>query len=203
MPYGDYHDAPGVRTGLCAIGSTLSSHDSVTGDEAELATLIQFVLEAYDRAAASANRVGVSSWPERLIHSDWHPGNLLFRDDKVVAVIDYDTLRRSRRGVDVANGALQFSMVATGDPAKWPDHLDEERFHVFLSGYESLTPLTDREWSCIPDLMIEALIAECVAPIAETGSFGRWAGYRILQMVRRKIKWLESHTEQMSRVRAR
>lgn len=199
-PRGSYHDAPGVRTGLCTIGSTLSSHDSFTGDEAELATLTQFLLAAFDRAAESVNRVDLRSWPERVIHSDWHPGNLLFRNQNVVAVIDYDASRLAQRVIDVANGALQFSMVAGGDPATWPEHLDEERFRAFIRGYEgdeSLAGLSEPERSCLSGLMIEALIAECVPPITQTGSMGRWAGYRVLLMVRRKVKWLEAHVERL------
>jgi len=192
-PRGDFHDAPGVRTGLCAIGSTLSSHDSFSGDEAELATLIQFLLGQYDRAADSVNAAGLSTWPERIIHSDWHPGNLLFRNQKVVAVVDYDSVRYSRLAVDVANGALQFSIIGGGDPDTWPDHLDEERLAAFLAGYESLVSISKEERQCIPWLMSEALIAECVPPITETGSVGRWAGFRVLQMVRRKLTWLESN----------
>ncbi len=190
VPRGDYHDVAGVRTGLCNIGATLSSHDSFTGDEAELAGLTQFLLLAYDRAAENVNRGEFASWTERIIHSDWHPGNLLFRNDTVVAVLDYDTVRSSRRVIDVANGALQFSMIAGGDPATWPDHLDEDRFRAFLSGYESQTSLSDGERGVVADLMIEALIAECVTPITETGSVGRWAGFRVLQMVRRKVAWI-------------
>ena len=196
-PHGDYHDAPGARTGLCSIGSTLSSHDSFTGDEAELATLVQNLLASYDTAAGAVNRVDLSSWPERVIHADWHPGNLLFRNQKVVAVIDYDTLRISRLVIDVANGALQFSMLAGGDPATWPNHLDEERFDAFLSGYESLSPLSTGERDLIPTLMIEALVVECVPPITETGSVGRWAGYRVLQMVQRKIHWMAANGKRL------
>ena len=199
MPSGSYHDAPGVRTGLYAISSTLSSHDSFTGDEAELATLIQFLLGAYDTAAESVNRAGIASWPERIVHSDWHPGNLLFREGKVVAVIDYDTIRCFRSAADVANGALQFSMLAAGDPAGWPDHIDERRFRAFLTGYGSLLPLSPETRSSLCDLMTEALIAECVAPIAATGSIGQWAGFRVLQMVRRKINWLASHADSLCR----
>ncbi len=198
-PHGDYHDAPGVRTGLCSIGSTLSSHDSFTGDEAELATLVQTLLAAYDRSAESVNGAGLLAQPERVIHSDWHPGNLLFRNQKVVAVIDYDAVRFSRRVVDVANGALQFSIVASGDPASWPDHPDETRFRAFLSGYATRIELSERERSCLPELMIEALIAECVPPITQTGSVGRWAGYRVLRMAQRKVSWLETQSRRLKR----
>ena len=99
--------------------------------------------------------------------------------------------------IDVANGALQFSIVAAGDPATWPAHLDEELFRSFLSGYESLIPLSEQERSSIPALMIEALTAECVPPITETGSLGRWSGYRVLQMVKRKGGWIAANADRL------
>ncbi len=193
----DYHDDSGVRTGLLSIGSTLSSHDSFSGDEAELATLVQALLATYDQAAEAVNRRGFGDWTQQLIHSDWHPGNILLKNSKVVAVIDLDGLRISRRIVDVANGALQFSMIAGGDPDTWPEHLDEERFHAFLSGYESNAPLSEQERAAVPELMIEALTSECVPPITETGSVGRWAGYRVLRMIQRKGNWLTSNGERL------
>lgn len=197
IPFGGFHDSSGVRSGLGSIGATLSLHDSFTGDEVELATLIQRLLQAYDRSAEAVNQLGFASWPERVAHSDWHPGNLLYRKHKVVAVLDYDSARRSRRVVDVANGALQFSIIAQGDPATWPDEIDEERFHSFVAGFESLSPLSEEERLSVLPLMAEALVAECVHPIAETGSLGRWAGYRVLRMVERKLRWLESHGERL------
>jgi homoserine kinase type II len=197
VPQGDFHDADEVRSGLSNIGSTLSSHDSFTGDEAELATIVQRLFDAYDRAADIVNRLGFNSMPEQIVHSDWHPGNLLFRKHKVAAVLDYDSVRRSRRIVDVANGVLQFSMIAHGDPATWPEEVDEERFNAFLAGFGSISPLSDEERLSVLPLMAEALVAECVHPIAETGSLGRWAGYRVLQMVDRKLAWLKSHGERL------
>lgn len=197
IPRGDYHDAPGVRTGLCAIGSTLKSHDSFTGDDFELAELVQHLLEKYDLAAEQVNQQGLTSWLEQISHSDWHPGNVLFRKDKVLAVIDYDSARYSYRITDVANGVLQFSIIASGDPASWPEHLDEERFRSFLDGYKLIAPLSEGEKKCIIPLMTEALIAECVSPIAATGSVGRWTGFRVLKMVRRKLDWLEQHADRL------
>jgi homoserine kinase type II len=169
----------------------------VSGNEKELETLVEYLLGVYDRGASGANALGLPSWPECIVHSDWHPGNLLFRKQRVVAVIDYDSARRARRMIDVANGALQFSIIAGGDPAGWPDELDEGRFHAFLEGYESHCPLGTEERRCIPFLMAEAIIAECVPPITETGSVGRWAGFRVLQMVRRKVRWMETHGERL------
>lgn len=196
-PRGDYHDAPGVRAGLGAIGSTLSSHDSFAGDHAELAALVQQVHAHYDRTAQKVADSGYSNWSEHVIHGDWHPGNLLYRNAKVLAVIDYDAMRFSRRAADVANGALQFSILAGGDPAGWPDQLDEDRLFAFLNGYESLTPLLPQERSSLIAMMCEALIAECVGPIAATGSMGRWSGLRILRMARRKLDWLAANADRL------
>jgi len=199
-PRGDYHDNALVRTGLLSIGSTLSSHDSFSGDEAELAGLVQFLLERYDNAAQAVKSYRALSQEERVIHSDWHPGNLLFRDDRVVAVIDFDSVRFARPIVDIANGALQFSMTGSGDPSHWPSEQDEDRLAAFLEGYDGVTPLSADDRSCIPHLMAEALISECVGPIAVTGSIGRWAGFRVLKMVQRKLRWMEENLPRMIRV---
>jgi hypothetical protein len=88
-------------------------------------------------------------------------------------------------------------MIAGGDPATWPPNLDEERYDAFLAGYESLLPIDGAERACIPPLMTEALIAECVPPITETGSVGQWAGFRVLLMVRRKLRWIMTNAPRL------
>ncbi len=201
-PRGDYHDSPAVRTGLLTIEATLSSHESFAGNESELSDLVQTLLLAYDRAAAASNRLGLLSKEDVIVHLDWHPGNLLFKKREAIAVLDYDSVRRSKRLLDVANGALQFSMLAGEDPINWPDDLDTDRYAAFLQGYESGLPLADDERGCLPNLMAEALVAECVPPITRTGSVGRWAGYRVLQMVRRKVNWLMTHSDGLVRAPA-
>jgi hypothetical protein len=50
--------------------------------------------------------------------------------------------------------------------------------------------LSQAEIRAIPPLMVEALIAEAVFPIATTGSFGKVEGIAFLQMVHRKIVWI-------------
>jgi len=112
-----------------------------------------------------------------------------------VAVIDYDSARLLPRIIDIANGALQFSIIGGDDDiSKWPDYLDESRFKRFLRGYDEVNLLSQAEIRAIPPLMIEALIAEAVFPIAATGSFGKVEGMPFLQMVQRKIRWLiKSH----------
>ena len=194
----DYHDALAVRTGLNGIPARLSAHESAVGKQAEVLGVAQALFDAYDRAAARSESEGLEGLDECIIHSDWHPGNMLFRNDRVAAVVDYDSVRRSRRVLDVANGLLQFSIAGEGSPETWPDHVDEERLGWFLAGYTSVGELSPVERRCLAPLMIEALIAECVLPIAATGSFGRLQGFGFMKIVLRKVRWLEANSTRLT-----
>ncbi|HVT89236.1 MAG TPA: phosphotransferase, partial [Tepidisphaeraceae bacterium] len=171
---GSYHLAPSVEIGLRAIPDILTK--SGTGSK-EYEPMLDFLLRSYKHAADSVEALGIENWPRQIVHADWHPGNMLYRDNHVVAVIDYDSARLLPRVVDIANGVLQFSIIGGEDDVrKWPDYLDESRFKRFLRGYDEVMLLSQAEIRTIPWLMIEALIAEAVFPIAATGSFGRMEG---------------------------
>src|SRR5262249_17735162 len=146
----------------------------------------------YRHAAETVDGLGIDGWPKQIVHADWHPGNMLFRDSHIVAVIDYDSARQMQRVIDIANGALQFSILGGDEDVwGWPDYLDESRFKRFLRGYDEVMLLSQAEIKAVPWLMIEALIAEAVFPIAATGSFGRMEGLAFLAMVQRKVAWLQ------------
>jgi len=167
-------------------------------NDLELKGLLAFLAESYRAAAASVDELGIQRWPRQIVHADWHPGNMLFRDNHVVAVIDYDAARLLPRIIDIANGALQFSIIGGDeDVIKWPDYIDETRFKRFLRGYDEVMLLSQAEIRTIPYLMAEALIAEAVFPIAATGNFGRLEGLKFLQMVQRKVYWLTHHAQKL------
>ncbi len=195
---GGYHDTPNVRAGLNAIPSAMSSHDSVAGFEEELIGLTQTLRAIYDRAADTANDFGCKNLPRTITHGDWHPGNIVFDGQRVSAVLDLDAAREQPAVIDLASGMLQFSILRnTLDPDAWPDYFDEGRMRRFLQGYASREAVSDNERRAIPALMIEALIAEAAVPIAATGSFGSLPGFGILQMVTRKVQWIEENGERM------
>jgi homoserine kinase type II len=195
---GSYHDANGVRTGLNTVPSSLGSHESVFGREAEVLGVVQRLYDAYDDCAEAANRHGFADWPEQIVHSDWHPGNMLFKAGAVAAVLDYDAAKLAPRVTDIANGLLQFTIITGSDsPEEWPDHLDESRVKRFLLGYNEVGTMTTEEVRAIPALMVQALIAEAVLPIAATGSFGRMQGFGFLRMVERKVNWLRENGDRV------
>jgi homoserine kinase type II len=187
---GSYHMAAAVEQGLRAIPSQVGESDA--------RPMLEFLRESYRHAAQMVESLGLDRWPKQIVHADWHPGNMLFRDNHVVAVIDYDSARLLPRIIDVANGALQFSIIGGDeDVSKWPDKLDESRFKRFLRGYDQVMLLSEAEIKTIPWLMVEALIAEAVFPIAATGSFGRMEGFAFLEMVQRKISWMQRSADNL------
>ena len=190
-PAGGYHDSARVRTGLNSIPTTISSHDSVSGHEAEVLGLTQELYERYEQAAHAVNDLGFARWPGWINHGDWHPGNMRFRKARVVVVLDFDAARRCPTVMDVANGMLQFSILRGGDdPGQWPEFFDQTRMRRFLLGYSSRVKLAASQLEAIAHLMIESLIAECVVPVAATGSLGQIPGFGVLQMARKKVHWL-------------
>ncbi|MEQ8850815.1 MAG: phosphotransferase [Phycisphaerales bacterium] len=189
---GGYHNAPQIAAHLGVIPER-------TGRE-DLDACLARLRGAYQEAAGAVTRMGFDQWPDQIIHSDWHPGNMLYRGPQVVAVIDYDTARRGRRVLDVANGALQFSVTRVGgDPEGWPEELDESRLKRFCRGYDSVESavISTAELAALPHLMIEALIVEAVIPIARTGRFAGLDGGSFLRMVERKVRWMQSRVRQI------
>ena len=193
-----YHDANGVRSNLNGIPSAIGKDDSVAGKEGELLATVGSLFDAYEAASEKVSDAGYADWPAQIVHADWHPGNMLFKDGAVAAVIDYDSLHLLPAVTDLANGALQFSIIGgPTDPRDWPPELDEQRYTAFLRGYEEVDGIVEQQMAVLPGMMIEALIAEAVMPIAATGSFGRIEGFRFLQMILRKVRWLQQHSDRL------
>ena len=193
-PRRSFHRSSGVQR---AIKNTLRSLPLKDRPSTESAMKLVGELErTYQDCSNAAEKLGVSTFPTQPIHGDWHPGNMLFRERKVVGVIDHDSVRIQPRIIDLANAALQFSIIAGCERVvEWPEHVDEGRFKQFMLGYDSINVVSKRECEGLPYLMCEAMIAEAVHPIAATGSFGRLEGFAFLQMVHRKVEWMLAHRE--------
>ncbi len=199
-PRGSYHASRTVRASIDQMPDALAKVRARTEQDArQIEELVSFARDAYNEAAEKVEQAGMHDWPSQIIHSDWHPGNMLFRGQRVVAVIDYDAARQQPRVIDSANGALQFSIIGGGDdPTQWPDYLDMSRFKRLLIGYDSVSQLAQSELDVIPWLMIEALVAEAAIPIGQTGNFARMDGLAFLAMVRRKVSWTRDNADKLA-----
>lgn len=188
---GVYHDDPRIRRALARLPQSL---DAPGSDElaARLGAL-------YERSAGRA-RDALEGCPDQIVHGDWHPGNLLFEDGHLVAVLDHESAGMAPAMLDIANGALQFSLQGTGiDFRQWPTPPDPVRLSDFMGGVHGGraiigVPGVSRRWlDALPWLMAQALIAEAVVPIAATGAFHGRDPAPFLRMVARKAQWLADH----------
>ena len=178
-------------------------------DRPALAAVIDRLHGALERARDEVEAGGWDSLPDQPIHGDWHPGNVLFtpgagterKPGIVRAVIDFDSSRREPRLVDLANGLLHFAMRSDRDrsPADWPISLSPSRMEAMVSGWREIVgPPLPGEGPMLPSLMIEALVAESVVPIARHGRFAAVPGHAFLEMVSRKAGWIAEHARAIS-----
>lgn len=203
-PKNSYHGNPHVHASMeLAPRTLLKTNPDNANRTDEIDDMVEFIKAAYAEGAEHAIELGLLDWPTQIVHHDWHSGNMLFRGPRVVAVIDYDTARIMQRVIDVANGALQFSILGgSGEPSTWPENIDEIRYKRFLKGYDSVPGcmLSKVELQAIPWLMIETLIAEAAIPIGTTGFLGSSDGLDVLKMIRRKVTWLQQNADRLGNV---
>lgn len=83
------------------------------------------------------------SLPRQLIHRDFHPGNLIFQDGKVVGVLDFDRVRLGIRIFDLCYLSTAVLAQDFSDPQgrnNWPLFVQD-----LVKGYSDVQPLTHTE----------------------------------------------------------
>lgn len=126
-----------------------------------------------EAATDRLRRLGADSWSAGIIHGDWHPGNMLFSRGRVTVVVDFDAVGRGAMELDLACGALQFSMPRRPMSA-WGADLDRHRLAAFCRGWQAEQPVPpgDPLARALPWLMLQCMLAEVLRPIAADGRFG-------------------------------
>lgn len=142
------------EAGFSALGAPPSSHtwdNSVLGEEhedrlgrlfpgPEYAGDLGFFSDWRRRAAATWPNDRSAALPRVWLHCDYHGRNMLFRDDEMAGLFDFDFVTQGPRVFDVARGLFNFGREKRGSRV-----IREEFCRAFLDGYETRTPLTDEE----------------------------------------------------------
>lgn len=98
------------------------------------------------RSLRELSRLHYPDLPDRPIHGDFEPKNLLFKDGQLSAVLDFDQARRDALICDIAPLLMPFQP------------LDTRLCAAFLEGYQSVRPLSDAEWDLLPALVRASLL---------------------------------------------
>lgn len=193
---GAYHAAVGVLQRLSTIPKLLA--------DPQVRETTRALRDMYRHAAGEAQRWAADWRRPQLIHADWHPGNLVFAGDesgRVIAVLDFDSVRLAPPIVDLANAALQFSILrqVRSNSKHRQDEIDLTRFQALCRGYhhQFKQPARAGEIQSLPWLMLEALVTEAAVTIAATGKFGPVGGWEMLRLVHRKGQWIQNHAATM------
>jgi Phosphotransferase enzyme family len=195
--------AAGVATETLTYMDGWAAVPPLTGDlltEQALASVAD-LLRRYHQAVASFDPAGYQ-WPRRLparyttrlvSHNDVHPANLVFRDGRAVALIDFDLAGPGCAAWDLATAARHWCPLH--DDRDIPDSRQGQaltRFRLLLEAYGlaqaqrreiAETILANHDWSC-------TVITEAVRA-GHSGFTDCWND--IGQVMARSRTWLQSH----------
>ncbi|MBS13728.1 MAG: hypothetical protein CME19_19290 [Gemmatimonadetes bacterium] len=85
-----------------------------------------------------------------ILHRDYRAQNVLFAGEEAACVLDWDDAAIGDRLLDLAYSLVYFQAVV-GEPPTVPS------LRPFISGYADIFPLTDDDWSRLPDFLLLAL----------------------------------------------
>lgn len=113
------------------------------------------VIRAQRRACQrELSRLGYDELPDTFVHCDYHSDNLLFDKGKLSALLDFDSLHRDVRSVDIA-----WAIVL--DCREPPQHnaISLGGVEALVGGYHAVSPLGASERALIVPLIRAAYIA--------------------------------------------
>ena len=116
-----------------------------------------FLIDVVERTRASLLKIGADELNRCVIHCDYHPGNLKFKDGQVVGLFDFDWSKVDLRCFDVALALFYFCTGWKGE-ADGVLRLDEVKLFIdayqeTLKGEGGLGPLSSEELAAIPPMV--------------------------------------------------
>lgn len=126
--------------------------------------------------------------PSLIAHWDFGPHNLLYRDDRVVAVLDFIDAHEAARAHDVIYAVSEFASTF------W-DRVAEEHTAAFLEGYQMMTPLEEVEMCSMPLVYQVKRLLELPEHVraSYSPSGDGWFPTRMLRRFLDELQWFQGH----------
>ena len=110
-------------------------------------------------AVVEREKNAIDILPKQIIHSDFHPHNVIMNEDRVAAILDFDAMRISQRAREVAVTAYRFCrQFFVGDRSFDKDA--KSIFTFFLTSYEAINPLSPEEKRLLPTLLKDEFLTK-------------------------------------------
>ena len=191
---------PVERYGATALSRTVEAlleawrfSKSISEDSTLLRSLVQ-ELDGHVRDLERRFRA-FGPLPELVIHGDYHGGNLVFRNHRIVAVVDYDLAHWCPRAMEVAEAIIAFCT----DPELELEHivyrgaLDLALVGRFLTHYLEEALLSEAEIDALPDMIRTIWLCASLDPPLES-PLSRRAAPQSLPEILRLADWALAHS---------
>ncbi len=110
------------------------------------------------------------------LHGDFDASNVLFKKNKILAIIDFDDFDYGPRIIDIS--------VALRDACTIKNKLDKNRTKIFLKEYKKINKLSTEEEKLIPNIIL-----------AENASFFAWAYSEMKKERENRYKYMKEMSE--------
>ncbi len=160
------------------------------------------ILSWYDRRIARLRRKLPTETYQALrhvvIHGDVHSDNVLFADDKVVALLDYDQIAWDIPLADLVDALVAFATAPDPEAYAWGvfrGPLDVERAERLVTAYTQTTPLTFGELSLLPVLLETHWLHEELGRVISTPEGAPDYHQSVLDQGKQLSEWLQEHID--------
>jgi len=103
---------------------------------------LEFIKNIFDETNSKNQNIKQIDLPKQLIHFDLHPGNIVFKNHKLVCFLDFNLLRKDFRIIDIAFACFRFSSYGEKNIHKILSNMS-----LFLKSYDKINPLKPNELS--------------------------------------------------------
>ncbi|NLC68537.1 MAG: phosphotransferase [Clostridiaceae bacterium] len=157
------YDSPDLI--MDALNKTMKKNWSkITGEEKRV---LEFIIEQTMLIKENVPDRVYDSLPKLIIHGDYHPANVKYKNGKICGLFDFDWVSRQPRIRDIVDGIIYFS--SKRDENIKGDNIfsltsgyimDLRRIKIFFDAYNKSVNLTlsPQEINCIPYLICARLI---------------------------------------------
>lgn len=202
---------------LYRLGQTLARYHQLTedldGGQGEPGLVVELRARAEtpgappamaDRARRVAERLAqlTPDLPRGLVHGGARRGSLVFRGDRVVGLLDFDSAHPDVRVMDLAVAAHDVGKVYT--EAGSTDHkvrLDLSRVHALLAAYTETRSLTQAEAAALPLLLEAKRFKRALGRLHrdQAGEPLSANDHAKIALEADRLAWLDTHRDELTR----